>query len=253
MYKHKPGTPQVANSIYNQLGDQWYNAYDNPVALLRAESRLKTPWIHHRIQKYFPDPNNCHILDLGCGAGFLSNSFALLGYSVKGIDLSEDSLSVARRHDPTGSVVYQKADAYNLPFRNSSFQVVTAMDFLEHVEKPDLVIQEAARVLEAGGLFFFHTFNRNWLSGLVVIKGVEWLIKNTPKHMHLLRLFITPPEMINFCQTHGLETLEITGLKPDLKLRHLLDIFKREVPKDFSFSLTPRLNISYLGFASHVL
>lgn len=240
--------PQVDNSIYNQLGEQWYCAHDNPIALLRAESRLTTPWIHERIQNYFSDPENCSVLDLGCGAGFFSNCLAPLGYPVTGIDLSEESLEVAKRHDSTASVQYIKADAYHLPFPAKSFHIVVAMDFLEHVEKPQQVILEAARVLKPNGLFFFHTFNRNWLSGLVIIKGVEWFVKNTPKNLHLLRLFITLAEMKGYLQSAELKIQEITGLKPNIRLKDLPALFRREVPEDFSFSLTPSLRTSYLGY-----
>ncbi|QDE65942.1 hypothetical protein BHS09_02385 [Myxococcus xanthus] len=100
-----------------------------------------------------------------------------------------------RYYDGTGSVDYRVADAYVLPFDDGCFDVVTCMDFLEHVEEPARVVAEAARVLAPGGLFFFHTFNRNWLAGLIIIQAVEWFVPNKPDHLHVLRLFITPEEL----------------------------------------------------------
>src|SRR6201999_1216443 len=113
-------------------------------------------------------------------------------YRVTGLDASPESLVVAARHDETGSVRYERGDALALPYADASFDAVCAMDFLEHVEEPARVVAECSRVLRPGGLFFFHTFNRSFLAWLVVIKGVEWFVRNTPRDMHVLRLFIPP-------------------------------------------------------------
>lgn len=241
------GSKEVNNAIYDTYGDRWYTAYDDPVALLRAESKTKTPWILERIEKFFP---HARVLDVGCGAGFLSNELALKGHAVTGIDLSQESLAVAGRHDATHSVRYLAADAYQLPFSDGSFDVVTAMDFLEHVEDPKRVIAEISRVLKPGGLFFFHTFNRNPLAWLVVIKFVEWFVKNTPKHMHVLRLFITPAEAHWYCTMAGLQVHEMTGLKPVLRSFTLNSFFTGIVPPSLRFELTKSVRLSYLGYAS---
>ena len=181
---------RINNSIYELYGERWYTAYDDPIALLRAENRVKLPWILERIVE--SDLINPRILDVGCGAGFLCNELARKGYQVWGIDLSVQSLKVARRFDQTESVKYQVANAYELPFDDGSMEVITCLDFLEHVEDPQKVISECARVLKPGGLFFFHTFNKNILSWLLIIKAVEFFVKNIPKDMHVIDLFIKP-------------------------------------------------------------
>ena len=181
---------QVDNSIYETYGERWYTAYDDPIALLRAECKAKLPWILERINAKAKSQQR--ILDVGCGAGFLSNQLAKAGHDVTGVDLSACSLEVACRHDETARVKYLTADAYALPFADQSFDIVTAMDFLEHVEDPQKAIAEFARVLRPGGIFFFHTFNRNILAWLIIIKLVEVVVKNTPKHMHILLLSMKP-------------------------------------------------------------
>jgi 2-polyprenyl-6-hydroxyphenyl methylase / 3-demethylubiquinone-9 3-methyltransferase len=173
------------NQFYDEYGERWYTAEDDPVALLRAESRTRNSWVISEIKKAFVE--EVKILDIGCGAGFLTNDLGLHGFHVTGLDASAQSLEVARRHDSTGSVEYRERDACRLDFESGTFNVVCAMDFLEHVENPDQVARESARVLQPGGLFLFHTFNRNFLSWLVAIKGVEWLVLNTPSNMHCLR------------------------------------------------------------------
>src|SRR5690606_17460525 len=184
---------KINNEIYDSLGERWYTAYDDPIALLRAENRVKLPWIVERIIMHKIE--NPLILDVGCGAGFLCNELSEKGYRVKGIDLSRESLAIARQYDKTKLVEYQIADAYKLPFQANSFDVITCLDFLEHVDRPHEVIREISRVLKPGGLFFFHTFNRNILSWLLIIKAVELLVKNTPKDMHVIDLFIKPSEL----------------------------------------------------------
>ena len=75
---------------------------------------------------------------------------------------------------------------------------------------------EMARVLRPGGLLFFHTFNRSWLAWLVVIKGVEWFVRNTPKDMHVLHLFLKPSEVEAMCREHEVELrLDVPGFAPD--------------------------------------
>lgn len=240
---------KINNEIYNTLGERWYTAFDDPVALLRQESKTKIPWVLEKIRASTSVQTGLKVLDVGCGAGFLSNRLSEEGFDVHGIDVSEESLYVAQKYDKTGRVQYQKADAYQLPFPDAHFDIVTAMDFLEHVDKPEDVVKEISRVLKPGGLFFFHTFNRNWLANIVIIKLVEILVKNTPKHMHVIELFITPEELTQFCKNQHMNVLGMTGIRPRFSTITLRSLLKRSVPEDFSFTLTKSLKLSYLGFA----
>ena len=241
----------VNNDIYRTLGDRWYEASDDPVALLRAESRLRNPWVAQEIADAFGG-RPCAVLDVGCGAGFLSNSLAAAGHQVTGLDASADALRIAEEHDATKSVRYQQGDALHLPYPSGSFNVVCAMDFLEHVENPRQAIAEAARVLSPSGLFFFHTFNRNFISWLIVIKGVSWFVRNTPQDLHVLRLFLKPEEVRAACTEHGLSSLELRGVRPKLGLPFWRMLLTRRVPADFSFAFTPSTRLGYSGLARKV-
>jgi 2-polyprenyl-6-hydroxyphenyl methylase/3-demethylubiquinone-9 3-methyltransferase len=239
---------RVNNELYHELGDRWYRAQDDPVALLRAESRLRNPWVAQEIEHTFGDAR-CQVLDVGCGGGFLSNYLGQRGHEVTGLDVSTDALRVASAHDQSGSVRYIVGDALKLPFADASFDVVCAMDFLEHVEDPERAIAEAARVLKPSGMFFFHTFNRNFLSWLVIIKGVEWFVQNTPPNMHVLRLFVRPAEVRRFCMKHGLGSIELRGVRPRLGLPFWRMLLTRSVPLDFSFTFTRSTPLGFSGFA----
>jgi len=239
-------TVAVNNDIYETLGARWYGAEDDPVALLRAESQLRNPWVVERIREAFHD-EPCSVLDIGCGGGFLANHLAIAGHRVTGLDSSADALHVATAHDPTRSVIYERGDALSLPFADGSFDVVCAMDFLEHVEDPKRAIAEAARVLAPGGLFFFHTFNRNLLSWLVIIKGVEWFVRNTPPHLHVLRLFLKPEEIAESCLRSGLEAPAFYGVRPKLGAAFLRLLLTRRVASEFSFVFTSSTRLGFSG------
>lgn len=243
-----PVKNQVDNTIYDQYGDKWYTADDDPIALLRHESKTKVPWVIEKINLHFNKTKPNQILDIGCGAGFLSNALAMSGFQVTGIDASKESLLVAQRHDSTKSVQYLEADAYKIPFPDHSFDVITAMDFLEHVEHPELIVKEVSRLLKPNGIFIFHTFNRNILAYIVIIKFVEWFVKNTPKNLHILRLFIKPSELKEMCANNQIKTIEFIGLKPVFSTIPIRHYFSGIVPNTLRFELTKNLSLSYMGY-----
>jgi 2-polyprenyl-6-hydroxyphenyl methylase/3-demethylubiquinone-9 3-methyltransferase len=238
----------VNNDIYSTLGARWYDAEDDPVALLRAEARLRNPWVAEQMTREFSG-KPCSVLDIGCGGGFLSNHLAALGHRVTGLDEATDSLVVAAHHDASGTVKYDHGDATRLPYDTGSFDVVCAMDFLEHVEEPERVVEEASRVLSPSGLFFFHTFNRNWLSWLVVIKGVEWFVKNTPPDMHVLHLFLKPSEVAAMCRRHGMATTKVLGSRPKIGGAFWKMLRTGAVSADFEFTFSPSTRLGFTGFA----
>ncbi|MCC5832684.1 MAG: 3-demethylubiquinone-9 3-O-methyltransferase [Chlamydiales bacterium] len=235
---------KVNNAFYDELKEGWHRAHDHPIALLRAENRARIPWIQHHI------PTKSAVLDIGCGGGFLTNALAQAGHAVSGVDLSKESLRIAAQSDTTGSVRYSCADAYALPFEERSFDIVCAMDLLEHVEAPEKVISEAARVLRSGGRFFFHTFNRNWVSYLIALKGVEWFMPNVPKNMHLYRNFIRPCELERMLSVHGLEVEKIRGLNPVCDVAFFKTLLTRRISEHFRFKLGRSLLCGYMGFAT---
>jgi 2-polyprenyl-6-hydroxyphenyl methylase/3-demethylubiquinone-9 3-methyltransferase len=241
--------PGINNGIYDELGERWYSATDDPVALLRAESRLRTAWVLSELRAHFGE-GPLAILDVACGGGFLANPLAEAGHAVTGIDVSRDSLDVAHRHDPTRAVTYLAMDARALTFPDASFDVVCMMDFLEHLTEREAVIREAARVLRPGGWFFFHTFNRTPMSGLIAIKGVEWFVKNTPKHMHVYSLFLKPSELKELCAQHLLAIEVVRGVRPRVfTLAFVRMLLTGRVSDRFQFQFTGSLNIGYCGHA----
>lgn len=238
----------INNAFYDELGQKWYEAEDHPIALLRAENHARIPWVEATIGKVFQG-KACKVLDIGCGAGHLANHLASKKHLVSGIDLSENSLALARERDVTKSVKYLYSNAYTLPFEDHAFDVVCAMDLLEHVEEPERVIAEASRVLKPGGIFFFHTFNRTLMGWLFAVKGVVWFVKNAPKNLHIFRLFIRPLELQKMLDRKQLIMKEMRGLAPVYNKALLKMLLSRKVGSGVAFRLTKNLSCGYLGYA----
>ena len=238
----------INNRWYADLGARWYEADDTPIALLRAEARHRNPWLAEEIAKSLGEgPRD--ILDLGCGAGLLATELARGGHRVTGIDATPENLVVARARDATHGVRYDTGDACALPYRDASFDVVCAMDLLEHVTSPQRLIAEASRVLRPGGLFFFHTFNRTWQAHLVVIKGVETFVANTPKDLHVIDLVLTPAEVATMCRTSSLEITSLQGSRPRFTWPLWRMLFTGRVGDDFAFTFTRSTKLGYTGYA----
>lgn len=242
-------TARVNNAFYEDLGEGWYENNEHPIALLRAENAVRNPWILDQIERGMGS-HALDILDIGCGAGFLTNVLAPFGHRVTGVDLSAKSLEVAKQRDPTKRVHYLHGDAFALPYPEKSFDVITAMDFLEHIDRPEQIVHNVSRLLRPGGLFFFHTFNRNWLSWLMVIKGVEWCVPNTPPRIHIYRNFIKPQELKGWCENEGMKVEQMRGLAPKMaSTAFWKSIFFRSVDPEFSFCFTDSLKVGYVGIA----
>ena len=241
----------INNSFYEVLGDKWYEETAHPIAILRAENRLRNPWISEIIDQQFS--KKISFLDIGCGAGFLTNYLSLNGHEVHGLDISQSSIEIGRKQDRTKKVNYRVGSAYSLPYKNESFDAVAAMDLLEHVEEPEKVISEASRVLKKGGLFFFHTFSRNLLSYLLVIKGVDLFVPSAPPNMHVYSLFLNPREVKKLCLNSHMQVEKIIGVKPDFASSSFWKmVFCRKIDENFRFAFTPSLLTGYSGYALKV-
>lgn len=249
----------VNNDFYEHLGSKWLEGQDHPIALLRAEAKIKNQWVEHQLRKNLTepmDPEGSRVLDVGCGAGFLAEHLAGFGYAVTGLDASKGAIAVAGGNrsklppEAQHRLQYVLGSGENLPFREENFSAVCCMDVLEHVKNPAALIKESLRVLKPGGLFFFHTFNRNFFSNAVVIYGVHYFFKNVPPNLHLYDWFIKPSELRQYCENESAQIVEMTGLRPRIQLRQAWQILRTGlVPIDFEFELCRSLMIGYMGVA----
>ncbi len=238
----------INNAFYGTLKDLWYTSQNFPISMLRAENAARTPWVLKQITRHFW--KKARVLDIGCGAGWLSNSLALHGYEVTGIDAAAFNLNIARKYDQTRTVQYQVSEPNILPFPDGSFEVVCAMDILEHVQDPKQIVREASRVLRTGGLFLFHTFNRNLLTYAFAIKTMNVFLRNAPQNKHIHSQFIKPKELKNMCQENYLWIDHMLGFQPRIWSSAFWKLLKtRIIPNDLEFTFCNNLTLGYSGAA----
>jgi len=154
-------------------------------------------------------------LDVGCGGGILAEAMARRGARVKGIDLSDKALKVARLHSLESriEVDYEAVSAEDLAARSpNAYDIVTCMELLEHVPDPASTVRACARLTRTGGQVFFSTLNRNLKSYLLAVIGAEYVLKLLPKGTHDYGKFIKPSELARHCRDAGLSLREIIGM-----------------------------------------
>lgn len=156
------------------------------------------------------------VVDVGCGGGILTESLALAGATVTGIDLAEKSLKIARLHglESGVNVDYRHISAENLAEEQAGqYDVVTCMEMLEHVPDPGSIVQACAKLARPGGWVFFSTLNRNAKSFLFAIVGAEYVLRMLPQGTHTYENFIKPSELAASARRAGLSDIEIKGLQ----------------------------------------
>ncbi len=155
------------------------------------------------------------VLDVGCGGGILSESMAVRGAKVTGIDLGEKPLKVARLHllETGNQVEYRKIPVEELAREQPQhYDVVTCMEMLEHVPDPASIVQSCTRLVKPGGWVFFSTLNRNPKSYLFAIIGAEYVLNLLPRGTHDYAKFIKPSELARMARTAGLDLQETIGM-----------------------------------------
>jgi 2-polyprenyl-6-hydroxyphenyl methylase / 3-demethylubiquinone-9 3-methyltransferase len=158
------------------------------------------------------------ILDIGCGAGILSEPLARLGASVVGADPSAANIAVARRHAEQANLTidYRATALSALSEKNERFDVVLAMEVVEHVVDLSSFIEQCAGVLNPAGTMIVATINRTLKSFALAIVGAEYVLRWLPRGTHQWQKFITPNELAAMLERHGLSVIDEAGVVYDL-------------------------------------
>ena len=158
---------------------------------------------------------NKAVLDVGCGGGILAEAMAKRGARVTGIDLAGMPLRIAQLHAATHhiDVRYASSSAEDWALTHAgNYDIVTCMEMLEHVPDPAAVIAACASMVKPGGQVFFSTINRNPLSFLMAIVGVEYVLRLLPRGTHQYHRFIKPAELLASASRAGLTLCDQRGL-----------------------------------------
>jgi len=158
------------------------------------------------------------VLDVGCGAGLLSEALAREGAQVTALDLAPELIDVAQLHllESGLQVDYRLQSVEDLAAEApASFDAITCMEMLEHVPDPAAVIRACAALLKPGGQLFVSTLNRTPAAFAVAIVGAEYVARLLPKGTHDYQQFIKPSELAAWLRAAGLQTADVSGLAYD--------------------------------------
>jgi 2-polyprenyl-6-hydroxyphenyl methylase / 3-demethylubiquinone-9 3-methyltransferase len=149
-------------------------------------------------------------LDVGCGAGLMTEPLTRMGASVTGLDAAPENVAIAKEHAAGQglSIAYACTDVVDL---TGQFDLVTAMEVIEHVAEPSTFLAALSARLAPGGLMILSTPNRTPLSRLGLITIGE-TIGNIPKGTHDWEKLLTPEELESLAKDVGLRVVDRSGL-----------------------------------------
>ena len=154
------------------------------------------------------------ILDIGCGAGILSEPLARLGATVVGADPAAANIAAAKLHAAaTGLAIdYRVTTAEALADLGERFDLVLAMEVVEHVADLALFVKRCAEMVKPGGLMITATINRTLKSFALAIVGAEYILRWLPRGTHQWEKFVTPNELEAALARPGLTAIADTGV-----------------------------------------
>lgn len=142
------------------------------------------------------------VLDIGCGGGILAESMARLPFvsAVDGIDLTPECIGVARIHAEKDPALKGKLDYQNMPLDEvtKTYDIVTCLEMLEHVDQPSEILRHAWSRLEKGGVLFLSTINRDPISWFTTIFMGEQVLQVVPRGTHSLSKYINSEEILQW-------------------------------------------------------
>ena len=228
---------------FGRLAADWWDS-NGASAMLHKLNPVRLNYIRDQIDQHW-QLDECSrtpldgktALDVGCGAGLLTEPLARLGGKVRGIDASPEVIEVAREHSKAMGldIGYHAADVMEV---EGQFDLITCMEVIEHVVDPAAFVSALARRLAPGGLLVMSTPNATSWSRLMMITIGEGLGR-IPRGTHDFNKFITPERMKVLLSDAGLECIDVEGiawsptrglhLSEDVRLNYLVTAVRQQV------------------------
>jgi 2-polyprenyl-6-hydroxyphenyl methylase/3-demethylubiquinone-9 3-methyltransferase len=208
---------------FDALGDKWWDE-DGPMAPLHRLNPVRIGWARDLIARRFKleapagQPlQGVSLIDIGCGAGLFAEPMARIGADVVGVDPALSAIEAARRHaDETGAhLTYRAGTVEALAAEPRRFEVVSAMEVIEHAADPNAFIATAASLVKPGGLLIASTLNRTLKSFALAIVGAEYVLRWLEPGTHRWEQFVTPLELTAFARAAGLRRVNVRGMVYD--------------------------------------
>ena len=204
---------------FSRLSEEWWDPAGK-MAPLHKINPLRLAYIRDAACRKF-DRNvrslsslsSLRMLDIGCGAGLLCEPFARLGAQVVGIDPSETNIAVAKLHAARSNLLIDyRCTSVEAMDPRERFDVVMAMEVIEHVTDVGAFLDRCAALMKPSGLMVVATLNRNWKSFALAIVGAEYILRWLPRGTHQWEKFVTPGELETAIARTGLRGVAQTGV-----------------------------------------
>jgi 2-polyprenyl-6-hydroxyphenyl methylase/3-demethylubiquinone-9 3-methyltransferase len=227
---------------FERLAAEWWNPRGkmgvlhkfNPVRLAFIKEAACTRF--GRDPKHLDSLKGLRILDIGCGGGILSEPLARMGAAVVGADPAVANIEAARLHAAEGGLAidYRITAAEALADAGERFDVVLAMEVVEHVADVSLFVRRCAEMVKPGGMMVAATLNRTIKSFALAIVGAEYVLGWLPRGTHSWDKFVTPDELEAAMERHGLRVVDETGVIYNL----LADRWQLSTDMDVNYMVT---------------
>lgn len=154
------------------------------------------------------------LIDIGCGGGLICEPMARLGATVTGIDATGRNIATARQHAAGQDLAidYRETTAEAQAEAGRQFDIVLALEVIEHVADVDLFLQSVGRLTKPRGLVFLSTLNRTAKAWALAIAGAEYVMRWLPRGTHDWRKFLRPSEVVRGLRNAHVEPQEIVGV-----------------------------------------
>ncbi len=200
--------------------DAWWDL-EGPFRPLHRLNPLRVGYVRDQICGFWPRKpgdrlslGGIKVLDVGCGGGLLAEPLARLGAKVTGLDASPEAIAAAKKHAKTMrlAIDYRVGSAESMAAGGLRFDVITALEVVEHVADVGSFLAALAQLLKPGGLLIMSTLSRTPRSFLLGIVAAEYILGWVPRGTHDWRQFIRPSELVERLAKTGLKTVDLTGM-----------------------------------------
>jgi 2-polyprenyl-6-hydroxyphenyl methylase/3-demethylubiquinone-9 3-methyltransferase len=205
---------------FDALAREWWDP-NGPMRPLHRINPLRLGFVRDEACRHFGrDPRapfaleGLSALDVGCGAGLLSEPLARLGAEVTGLDPAPANIEAARRHaEGTGlDILYRTDLVETVAASGERYDLVLAMEVVEHVPDVHAFVEACAACAKPGGLVLLSTINRTLRSFALAIVGAEYVLRWLPRGTHEWEKFVTPAELRLACAAAGLTGFQTRGM-----------------------------------------
>jgi 2-polyprenyl-6-hydroxyphenyl methylase/3-demethylubiquinone-9 3-methyltransferase len=202
------------------MAEEWWDE-NGPMRPLHRLNPIRLGYIRDRLAAHFGRETRSskalaglRVLDIGCGAGLVSEPLARMGATVTGIDPSPEVIAAARLHAEEGGLAidYRATTAEALAAAGEVFDAILILEVVEHVTDVPAFVATVATLTRPGGIVVASTINRTLKAFALVIVGAEYLLRWLPRGTHSYDKLVTPAELAAAFRAAGLAPADETGV-----------------------------------------